>query len=61
MKLFGKKQWILSIIGLIGGLILASYVLKNKYGEINYWIIGLTGLIGLFLIIFISNYANKEK
>ena len=61
MKLFGKRQWILSIIGLTGGLILVSYILKIKYGEINYWIIGLTGFIGLLLIIVISNYANTEK
>ena len=61
MQLFGKKQWILSVIGLTGGLIIASYVLKTKYGEINYWIIGFTGLIGLIIITFISNYANREE
>ena len=60
MKLFGKRQWILSIIGLIGGLLLTGYMLKVKFGEINFWIIGLTGLIGLLIIIFINRYANRE-
>jgi hypothetical protein len=59
MKLFGKRQWILCIIGLIGGLILAGYVMKLKYGEISYWIIGITGLIGLLIFALLSKYANK--
>lgn len=59
MKLFGKKQLILCIIGLIGGLILAGYVMKLKYGEINYWIIGITGLIGLLIFNLLKRYANK--
>lgn len=59
MKLFGIRQWIFSVIGLIGGLILGGYVLKTQYGEINYWIIGLIAFIGLAMIIFIGRYANK--
>jgi hypothetical protein len=59
MKLFGKRQLILCIIGLTVGLILAGYVMKMKSGEINYWIIGLTGLIGLLIFVFIGRYANK--
>ncbi len=59
MKLFGKRQLILCIIALTGGLILGGYVMKMKYGEINYWIIGLTGLIGLLIFVLIGRYANK--
>jgi len=59
MKLFGKRQWIYSSFGLIGGLILGGYVMKTQYGEINYWIIGLTALIGIAMIILIGRYANK--
>jgi hypothetical protein len=61
MKLFGQRQWIISIIGLVGGLLLSSYVLKMKYGEINPWIIISVGIIGLLILITLSKYANKEK
>jgi hypothetical protein len=59
MKLFGKKQWLLGIFGLISGLLLSGYVLKNQFGEINYWLLGLTGLVGLLMIVIISRFANK--
>jgi hypothetical protein len=59
MKLFGKKQWILSISSFIIGLIFTGYILKVKFGEVNIWIVGLTGLIGLLIIIFVGRYANK--
>jgi hypothetical protein len=59
MKLFGKRQWILSIFGLISGLVLGGYILKYHDGVINFWIIGLTGLMGLSIIILIGRYANK--
>jgi len=61
MKLFGQRQWIISIIGLVGGLLLSTYVLKMKYGEINPWIIISLGIIGLLILITFSKYANKEK
>jgi len=59
MRLFGKKQLILCIFALICGLILSGYLMKVKYGEINYWIIGFTGLIVLLIIIFLGRYSNK--
>ena len=59
MKLFGKRQWIISIIGLIGGLILSFIIIKIYFGEIKNWIVILTGLIGLLIIITVSKYANK--
>lgn len=59
MKLFGKRQLILCIIGLIGGLILAGYLLKVQYGVINYWVIVIIGMIGLLILILIARYANK--
>jgi hypothetical protein len=59
MKLFGEKQWIISIIGLIGGLILTVKVLNLYFGEFKYWIVILTGLIGLLIIFVVSRYANK--
>jgi len=59
MKLFGKRQFILCVIGLIGGLILAGYVMKIKYGDTNYWIIGITGLVVLLIFILMGRYANK--
>jgi hypothetical protein len=60
MKLFRKREWIFSIIGLIGGLILTGYMMKAKYGVINLWIIGLTVLIGLIIIVLVGTYANKR-
>jgi cytochrome b subunit of formate dehydrogenase len=59
MKLFGKKQWIISIIGLIGGLILSGIVLNLYFGEIKYWIIITTGLIGVLVMFTVGRYANK--
>lgn len=61
MRLFGRRQWILSIIGLVGGMFLSSYVLKMRYGVINFWIIGLVGIIGLIVILAFSKYADKEN
>jgi hypothetical protein len=59
MKLVSKRQWAISIIGLIGGLILTSILLKLYFGEIKYWIVILTGLIGLLITFTVSRYANK--
>ncbi len=60
MKLFGKRELTLSIIGLTCGLILAGYILKIQFGETNFWIISLTVIIGLLTLIFVGRYANKE-
>ena len=46
-------------IGLVGGLILTAILLKLYYGEINYWILLITGLIGLIITVLTSRYANK--
>ena len=59
MKLFGKKQWILSIIGLIGGLILTAILLKLYFSEIKYWILIITGFVGFIITILVRSYANK--
>lgn len=61
MKLFGKRQWTISLIGLVGGLILSAMILKVKYGEINYIIVGLTGIIGMSILLIIRNIANRES
>ncbi len=59
MKLFGKKQCIISIIGLIGGLILTGIILNLYFGEIKYWILITTGLIGLLITFIVGRYSNK--
>jgi hypothetical protein len=59
MKLIERKQKIYIAIGLVGGLILTAVLLKLYYGEINYWILLITGLIGLIITILTSRYANK--
>jgi hypothetical protein len=60
MKLFGKKQWILSITSLVVGLFLSAYLLQEQFNELNLWIIALTGVIGLSIIIIIGRYSNSK-
>jgi hypothetical protein len=59
MKLFGKRQWILSIVGLICGLGLAGYVLKLKYGQVQIPVLIITGFIMIIMILLIRRYGNK--
>lgn len=59
MKIFGKKEWRISIISLVGGLILTAILLKLYFGEIKYWILIITGLIGLLITTIVDRYANK--
>jgi hypothetical protein len=58
MKLFGKRQWILSSIALLCGLGLTGYLLKMLYGEIRIPILIITGFIGLLIIVIIGRYAK---
>jgi hypothetical protein len=59
MKLFGKRQWILSMTALLCGLGLTGYLLNVIYGEIKISILLITGFIGLLIIIILRKYANK--
>lgn len=59
MKLVEKKQLITILIAIIGGLILTTILLKIKYGEVNYWILLITGLMGLIITIGTILYVKK--
>ena len=59
MKLCGKRQWTISMSGLVGGLLLSGYMMKTQDGVINFWVIGLTGLMCFLIIFFMCRYANK--
>ena len=59
MKLLEKKQLITILIAIIGGLIMTTILLKIKYGEVNYWILLITGLICLIISIGTILYIKK--
>jgi hypothetical protein len=59
MKLCGKKQWILIIVSLVAGLILTAILLKLYFNEIEYWILIVTGFVGLIIAFLVCRYANK--
>jgi hypothetical protein len=60
MKLFGKREFIISLTGLGAGLIITAFILREKYGEINYLILAAVGLFGLLTIWTVGFYANKK-
>lgn len=52
MKLFEKREILYKIIGLIGGLILGSFLMKIIYGEVSFWFIGITALFGIPFMLY---------
>jgi hypothetical protein len=60
MKLFGKRELKISMTGLVTGLIITAFLLREKTGEINYLILAGVGLFGLLTILTIGFYANKK-
>lgn len=54
-----KKQLITIVLGTIGGLLLTALLLKTKYGEINYWILLITFIFGVFITFATILFVKK--
>lgn len=63
MSKIEKKKLITIGLGIIGGLLMTAFLLKIRYGEINYWILLITGIFGLILtvgtILIVKRKSNE--
>jgi len=59
MKLFEKKHWIIYLLSLCLGLIFTAFVQKLYFGEIYFWVLLLTGFIGIAIGFLVSRHANN--